>query len=348
MVSNMRYIFFFCLLALLSCGKNEFTLDFQLEKEITENYNVTYYATDVKGGVTIQAVASVRDGKCELKGITKRPTLVMISNRRALLPLVVVADRGDKIQIKGTDKQPFSWNVTGNTLNDEITLWRLENQGLITTQGIDSINASIEKFVGENPENPVSAILMLSYFRRKDDEKTYNDLMASLRKEARDSQLLSMLARSDQMFHYYSYPAKLHSLVMRSDKEGADTLRADSKNPVIMMFWQSAEGEKKEILDSLKNLGKEFPDSVRIIADVCLNSDSLAWRTAIRKDSIENIKRFWAPLGLADPAIMKMKVNATPYFIVFDKSGEQVYRGKEISEALKDYRELMNKKDSVK
>ena len=82
----------------MSCGRNRFTLDFDLNKEVTENYNVDYYATDVNGGVTVQAVASVREGRCVLDGYTKKPTLVYISRRNSMYPLVVYAEKGKKIK----------------------------------------------------------------------------------------------------------------------------------------------------------------------------------------------------------------------------------------------------------
>ena len=339
MVSKMLYIFLFVALFLTGCAKNEFKLDFQLSEDVTENYNVTYYAADTQGGLTVQAVASVREGKCELVGATKRPTIIYLTARRSNYPLVIYAQRGEKIEITGSSPNPLEWNVEGNEINREIGKWRIENAPLLLGNERDSVNLALKDFVADNG-NPAATLMMLSYFDRKADETLYSQLMASLKGEARDPQWLQIAARADQLSHYYSYPAKLESLVMRSNKEGADTLLADGKNPVLLLFWPNGYKERKEMMDSIKILRKELPDSVRIIADIYMDADSTSWRSAIRKDSIDDIKRFWAPQSLADPNVMKMKVTSLPYFLVFDKEGVQAYSGKDLGEAVNRYRQL--------
>ena len=344
MVSFMRYIFFFSLLFLMACGKNEFTLIFDMSQEITDNYNVTYYATDNKGGLTIQAVASVRDGKCELGGVTKLPTLVYITQRNSKLPLIVYATKGSKIKISGDNANPLQWLVEGNEINNELSDWRLKNKDLLLKNDADSINVAIGNYIENNPENPVSTLLMLCYYNRKVNERGYNTLMGQLKGNARNSEWSLLAARSDHLYNFYTYPARLESLVMRSDKEGSDTLLINQKDPVLLLFWQTGYSERKSLIDSLKVLEKELPDSALIIADICIDADSVAWKNAMKKDSLENIKRFWAPMGLADVAVTKFKVKTLPYFIVFDKDGNQTYSGSDLSDAIKDYREMENKK----
>lgn len=343
----MRYIFLFSLLLLMGCGKNEFTLDFELSSDVTDNYNVTYYATDEKGGITVQAVASIREGKCELKGLTKKPTLVFITERRSTIPMVLLANKGEKIEISGMDKNPLTWDVNGSEINSTLSEWRTDNYKILKENESDSVNIAVKNFVENNLESPVSTILMLCYYHRNHDEREYVSLMNSLKKDAKSPELLSLIGRSDQMIHSYSYPASLESIVMRAEENGRDTLYINHKNPVLFYFWQTGDENRKDIIDSIKALKKEFPDSSILIADICLDVDSVGWRNAIKKDSLEKIKRFWAPAGLVDYKIQKLKVDAIPYFIVFDMDGHQSYRGKDITEALKDYRELFNASDSV-
>lgn len=348
MVSIKRYIFFLPLFLLLSCSKSGFKFDFDLDKEISVNYNVTYYSKDEKGGATVQAVASVREGKCELEGMSLKPTLAYISTRKSSLPLVVYVQKGNVIKITGDEESPLSWNVKGNKINDKITSWRLENKDFLEENISDSINASIKSFVEINPDNPVSTILMLTYFNRDQDERGYNELMGLLEGEAREPLWLDMTARADQMFHIYSFPAKFQSLIMRGSEYGVDTFYADGRNPVLISFWQTGFSDKNVLIDSLKVLEKKLPDSIKNLADICLDIDSMGWRNSIRRDSLKVVKRFWTPLGLNDPTIQKLKVKALPYYIVFDKDGIQDYRGTELSEAIKTYRKLMSAKDTVK
>lgn len=341
-----RYIFFFLLFSLISCGKNEFNLDFDLSKDITDNYNVTYYATDVDGGKTVQAVASVREGVCQLKCVTKRPTVCFLTSRKSGLPLVIYASRGEKITIDGDGAEPLEWKVEGNDINKSMSEWRAENISVLLHNNTDSINNAVRNYVEENSGNPVSTLLMLSYFDRAADERGYEDLMASLNGKAKEDKWLILMGRTDQLYHNYFYPARLQSMIQRSHKGGTDTVAVDGKNPVILLFWQSGYTERKELMDSIKVLTKDYPDSVRIIADACLDVDSLEWRRSLRRDSLDDkIKRLWIPYGLTDPAVTKLKVTNIPYFIVFDREGYQSYRGKDLSAAMKEYRSLL--KDSL-
>ena len=74
-------------------------------------------------------------------------------------------------------------------------------------------------------------------------------------------------------------------------------------------------------MDSIRKLAAEYPDSTtRVIADICLETDSIAWKSPLRSDSIKAVIRGWVPAGLAD--------------------GNQRYRGSDPAEALSSFREV--------
>ena len=349
MLSIMRYIFLFLPLLFMGCKKSEFNLEFTLSSDVTDNYNVNYYATDTKGGITIQAVASVRNGKCSLKGVTKLPTVVYITSRTSLNPLILIAQSGEKIEISGEDKDPLAWQVEGSEINADLSKWRIENLETLQKNNADSVNLAVKTYVEENPRNPVSTILMLGYFHRHDDEREYADLMGSLSGEAKASQWLEMMGRTDQLDHRYFYPARLQSLIMKASEKGVDTLMVNGRDPLMLLFWQTGYSDRKNIIDSIKALEKEVKDTCLLLADVCLDVDSSAWRGAIRRDSLgENVKRFWTPAGVADPKMQKFKIDALPYFIVFDKEGNQNYRGADLASAMNEYRNLVEASDTTK
>lgn len=346
---SVSYIIFSILLFCSSCSKNEFNLEFNLSEDITENYNVTYYASSKKGGRTVQAVASVMNGRCLLKCITNLPTLVYLTNRNSNLPLVIYAEKGNKISITGKTNNPLSWDVEGNEINSSLSKWRIENEETLTTNDPAAINKTVAEFVDENKKDPVSIILMQSYFCRGEDEMGYIDLMAKLNNVSHRKRWLKLVSRSDQYDISLAYPARIESLVMRSPYGGADTLRFDGKNAGgILIFWQNDMKGKTELVDSIKTLVKEFPDSsARVISDINLDNDSVVWKNTVKRDSLKTVVRLWAPAGLADNTVRKLKVNGIPYFIVLEKDGSQAYRGKEFSDAKREFQKVINKKDSI-
>lgn len=348
MVSIKHYIFLLSLLILVGCNKSEFTLQFDLSENVTDNYNVTYYATDIKDGVTVQAVASVRNGKCELNGYTKKPTLIFITKRKSNVPLVAIVDRRQKLEFSGESDNPLEWKVAGNDINDSLSVWRINNFKVLQDNDADSVNLAVSEYVENHRESKISPILMLCYYHRESNERNYIDLMGSLKGEAKNPMWLSIVGRSDQLYHSYSYPASLESIVMRTAGKAKDTLYINHRDPVFFFFWQNNDDERKEMIDSIKALKRELPDTVLIMADIYMDIDSLIWKNSIKKDSLENIKRFWAPMGIMDNKVQKLKVPALPYYIVFDPEGLQAYRGPDLEEAMKEYRDIFNSTDSLR
>lgn len=339
------YLAFFLLLC--SCTKNEFNLVFNLDENITDNYNVTYYASSVEGGLTVQSVASVMKGKCQLKGITKLPTLVYITARRSSVPLVVYVEKGSSIDISGDSNQPFSWKATPGAINDSISKWRFENIEAFESKNQDEINSAVADYIVNHPSDPASLIILMSYFQRSDNEFQYIDLMSKMEVPDKEN-WIKLIGRADQLNTMLATPGRIENMVVRSSLGGTDTIRFDGEKPGFVLFWQNDLKERKTLIDSLKVLVKEFPDSSsRIIADINLDADSVIWKNSLKRDSLNKVMRLWSPAGLGDKAVMKLKVSAIPYFIVFDKNGNQSYRGIEIEEAMEKFRNIYNEKDSV-
>ena len=338
-------IFLISLLLLLgSCVKNEFMMTFLLPKNVNSNYEVTYYATAKNGGMTVHATASVMKGKCELKGITRMPTIIFIKSRNSSTPLVVYAERGQTIGFSGNDDVPVSWDVSGNKINEQLTDWRKKNIKALTSTNPDSVNVAVKRYVGENPSNPVSTILLLTYFSRATDELLYNQLWRELEGEAKENSWIELISRSDQLSQYVSNPAIFKSMVMRS-VNGPETLKVNDKGATLLFFRNSTIDQRKKYLDSIKALLKEYPDSAgREIADITLEADSTVWNSALRQDSLKKVSRLWVPAGLADTTVMRLNVPRLPYFIVLARDGKQKYRGDDIEKAFSEFRKIMKSK----
>lgn len=323
-------------------------MQFELPDDITENYNVTYYGTVSNGGVTVQAVASIMKGSCLLKGYTKLPTIVYLTSRNSLYPLVFYAKKGEKILISGTEKNPLEWTVGGDKINEELSLWRKDNLDLLKNDSTLGINASVSGFVEKNPGNPVSLILLLNYFNREQDEAGYSKLLSRLQVKIKKDNWLEIMSHASLLSFGEVPPAQMRSLIMRSDRNRIDTIRISGKEPMLIWFWNHLTTDRKQTLDSLKILLKEYPDtSKRIFADVYMDIDSLGWKNIIRRDTLKTYPRFWAPMAQMDPDLFLLKIKEIPYFIVFDSIGKQSYRGPDLAEAMKEFRKLHIATDSI-
>lgn len=341
MKRNLLIFYILIALAITGCKKNEFSLDFELPEDVSINVSASYHAADKRGGIQVEAVAPVSHGKGFLKGITRNPTLVYLNAGMSKVATMVYVERGDEIKVTGDNKRMETWKFSGNKLNEQWSEWRNENADTIATGTPKGINLAVAKYVYNHPSNPLSTLLLLTSFSRIEDEGLFRTLWYKLEGDALDPKWVELVSRADQPTMDLTPPAKMQSVIMRSAYNGVDTLRTDSVKASFFFFWNSGLTQRSEYIDSIKALAKEFPDSAsRIIADVCMEADSTAWRSPMRKDSLKKVNRLWAPAGMADSRLMILEVRQSPFFIVFSQDGNQRYRGSDISAALKEFRKL--------
>ena len=348
----MSKIFRFSLILILTllcaCGKNEFKLKFSLPKDYSSNIRLVYYASDKRGGMVIEAVATIMDGKGELRSPTSNPTLLYLY-AGGNVPTVVYVERHDEIEISGKESNAALWTIGGNRINEDLTLWRNAHATTLLSGTPKEINEAVADYVEENRDNPVSAILLLTAFSRSDDERQFLDLWYGLGEKAEKERWMKIVGRSDMLHSAIRHPGKLLSMAPRSLANGIDTIRPSAVAGTILFFWNNGMDSRKELMDSLKVLAKEYPDSsVRIIADISVDADSVSWRSPLRNDSVKNIARFWIPAGLADPRLMSLQVTKTPFFMVVTPDGYQSYRGDNVDDAMKAFRSLASKDSSSK
>lgn len=342
MIKILRTLSICMLLLSTGCIKNESKLLFDLPEEMNSTFRVMYYASDKRGGMALENVAVIAKGKGELKCPTRNPMLIYLYPATGKVdPIVLYAERGDEIKISGNSPDPSTWAIDGNDMARMLSAWRAANTATLKKNTPADTNKAVAQYVSGNPSSPLSPFLLLTVFSRRDDETLFRRLWYSLDAEALGKNWSRLAARADIPSGSVATPGRLKSMALRSLANGIDTIRPDSADATLLFFWNNGMADRRLRFDSIKALAKEFPDSSsRIIADVCLDPDSLGWRAPLRSDSLERVARLWAPAGLADRRLMALGVPRTPFFIVFSHDGHQRYRGDDISEAFSAFRKL--------
>ena len=344
-----------CLMALMlgGCVKNEFNIDFEFPKDHIGNYLISYYAWDKRGGRWIEHTASVQDGMATAHGVTRLPTIVYISDASSPSnSMMVYVERGDRIKVTGEGRDMASWTVKGNKLSERWSEWR--KTAYPKKNDAKAFRKSIEEYVGKNPKDELSAILLLMEWNRREDPEGFVRLWNSIDRDARGNQLVEMCGAADMLGVEftatadgdleYARDSKVKSLVLRSRDNGTDSLRFD--RPAILYFYFNNDNARRDALDSLKALSRSYPDSSRrIIADIYMDSDSLTWINAIRRDSLKGAVRAWQPRGVIEDDMVSMGVVRVPWFIVKDKDAKEAYTGDDLAEAVTAFRKLAGKPD---
>ena len=86
------------------------------------------------------------------------------------------ARKGDKIKNYRRGSDPYSWNISGNRLTEEWNVWRLDNKTVLSSGDYSKINTAVEKYVKANQDNPLSTLLLLIYFNRREDDSRFRGL----------------------------------------------------------------------------------------------------------------------------------------------------------------------------
>lgn len=344
-MNRVAFFIIFSLGFLLSaCSKKEFKLEFELPESLHANYTVIYYASDKRGGVNVETVAAISHGKASLACMAVNPTLLYLFTNPDY-PIVIYAEKGDKITISGTKPNPATWSVDGNDINRQLSAWRNGNADILASNDPKKINGAVEKYVLKNPSSEISPILLLTYFSRYADDEAFRRLWGKLDGEARSPKWPQMIGRADIPTGAAAAPARMRSIAMRTLGNGLDTLKISKAKASLFLFWNNGIDKRKEVFDSIKSLARAFPDSAsRLIVDVCMDADSLSWRSPLRSDSLKKVVRAWAPAGMADETLMKLGVTVSPLYLVISPDGRQRYHGQDRAEAFREFRKIMAEK----
>ena len=315
------------LLTLASCVKNEFRVEFKLPAGVNESYTMLYYVSDSEKGWLYDQVAVVQQGKCQMKGMTRNPTLIYVFQGAQEPGVVIYAERGDKIEITGDSSSPASWTVSGNDINATLSTWRAENRNALSAHDNKKVNEAVAKYVKTHPDDPVSAILLEVYYDRSLDTAGFESLFKSLKGEASDVRWMELISRSDLLGGFEPLKQTAAPLILRTAGNGADTI-GFNEQPALLYFQYNNYDARKDDVSKMKELLKERTDSGKPqIVSVSLENDSSSWRYQARMDSLKGAVVAWMPLAFADPAAVALGVEKAPCYIVVGKKGKILYRG---------------------
>lgn len=300
------------------CTKPRFILEFDLPADIYAGYNIQYYASSSTQSKWYETVAMVQQGKGKMELPLGNPAVVEL--QAGPKTIYLYAERGDKFKISGKSDDIFTWSVEGNDISHDWSVWRNANAAALAAGNSKEINAAVGEYVKKNPSDPLSALLLLFDYNRKENNEGFLKLWKLLKGEAAMEKWITLSGRTDLLDNHPVMVAdkkKKHTLILKSFGNGADTI-VTGKVPVAILFRRNGDMNKKEMLDSLRALRKSHPDSAKyIIADVCFDPDSLSWAAPLASDSLQKIIRAWNPLAEADSAIRALGVEKTPTLLIF-------------------------------
>lgn len=323
-------------LIVCSCGKSEFLVHFELSPDVIENYRLVYYTSDKEKGWISENVAVVTQGKGEVKGITRLPTIVYVYYSGSRPSVAFYAERGDKITIKGKDADPAKWEIDGNDINEEWSAWRQKHASQLADPSGHGANKAVEEYVKQNSDNPLSLILLMTSYDRRLDEAGFMKLWNTLGEEAKRGKWLQLFNRSDLPGLTPASSGNAAKLTFLANPDSVVRFSARDSRKTLFWFRRNNDyNERQTTLDSLRSFFREKEKNVARIALVSFDTDSASARRSFDMDSIPGSLKLWSPEGEVAESSLALGVRETPWFAVINSSGKVIYGGVDIVEALK-------------
>lgn len=339
------------LLLVVSCREKEFSVEFDMNPEIEANYRILYYASDRHGGRWIETSAPIHQGKFIVDCPTVNPTIVYVFRTNLSEPeTFFYAERGDKIKITGESQSPAEWKIRGNKITDRLNEWQLANLNNIRGRNPEAVNKAVASFIEKNKGSEIGPLLLLLWYDRGKDPKGFVRLWNMMDEKLRKEPITDLIAAPDLLSSPLSFDSKgnaslapgethFQSLTVRAPGKGRDILRitAPGRKRSLVYFWRLGDPDRQAIVDSLRNLSRRHrsDSTLYLFADICLDSDSIRWKNTLPFDSLENVRRCWWPAGAATPEAVRLGIGNLRTFVVFGPKGEVIYKGDEISEAIR-------------
>ena len=162
-------LFISAIITLTSCEAEDFTINGDLSELGTQNLRMVYITSDAIKSNWQPAV----DHKFSFTGISKELTVVEIFNRQMEVLARAAVKNGDKIEVAGNMREPYSIEVTGTKINKDWSGFINKYADLLTKRNKPAFDIEVEKYVRANPDNLVSALLIAyNYANASNIEKT--------------------------------------------------------------------------------------------------------------------------------------------------------------------------------
>lgn len=343
---RFNWIFIFIVAALLgSCTKNEFKIKGSLEGAGTQNLRFVYYASDDKKGLVMESVVPVVNGVFDYSGIIRNPSIIWIFKPDHTLLNVLYVERGNEMTVTGKIDSPYAWKVTGNELQEALSKWQSDNEGMLMGRDAATTSKAVAKYVKENPTDKLSALLLMSMYSDKNRVDERKELWDSLDEDIRDEDLLNAVTGMRQYIINQASKAKVHQMSFCSFADTMTVFSPRKSKVSVLYLWRIKEEHHKTDITALKKIADKYTKAKQLqIADINLDRDTSLWRRDARVDSVDKWERMWAVGAEMNKSISRLNVPRTPYFIVVDSTGTQIYRGDVPSEMENAINRVINKK----
>lgn len=316
--------------AVSACGSSDdFRVLGTVENLGTQNLRVVYRTDKGVESFTTTAI----DGQFSFTGQSPKETLVEVfTTDRAPLGYVVIKN-GQTVKARFNRDNRYDMTLKGNGVSSDLAGFMRDNAGVLSSGSDEEVNGLVAEYVGDHTGDMVSTVLLLTQFRAGGHEAEADSLFDLIDHEARPGYLCDAVrgAINERLRYDLSTPVVPFDMFT-----SADTLM--SFNPqdaaVSMLVFTSRESERdREFVGAVGDIYRKHKGEPEVcLVDISLSTDTAAWHASVAGDSARWVQA-WVPGGVAAPGVSLLRIPRTPYYVVADSAGTQIYRGPSMDEA---------------
>lgn len=325
------------------CSDNDrFTLTLTVKGLGQQSVTMTYYAD---GSVNQTVAQPDKDNLIHFTGRAAEPALVELSLTAGDRPLaMLVARNGEKIKCELDLDNPASVTVKGCKASEQLAAFVRDNADLIARGDRMALNARIKDFVVANPGSVASTALLVAWFDLDGDAALADSLMNTLSRDSRPYNLIENFNSVMAFRAQNAYKNNVTSFTLVGAKDSLYTLTPRKSAYTLLAFTGADHTRRDTLTGVLRDLARDYPSRRLKIVEVSMLADSTQWRAETRRDSAR-WDRTWVPGSAAAIAIQRLQVTRTPFFIVADSLGAQLYRSRSVSNARRFIQSLYPEED---
>ena len=311
---------------LMACDNSHFKVDGEIANLDGGTVKVIFHGDS---DVVDEKVNLDKNGHFTFTGAATQPALVSILDNKGESVATVVAVNGDHLKLKGDASKPMGIKVKGNKLNEEWQLFRDEHAAFYTDPNPGRLNAAIEKYVREHPDDLLSTVLLVADYCDYSDRDKVDKMLKSINTKVRPESLTQAFTGNKPSAGKKNLP-RLMTLNLWKHGGGFEEIKLTDR-VVILALWANPQPNRQELTTKMRDIIESSDPAISVI-DILAESDTLKWHKTIAG---EDWPHYWAPGGPLEQGIQLLGITTMPWFAVTDSTGMVVYSGPNFDEAKK-------------
>lgn len=320
----LRISALFTIVILWGCSHSDrFVLQATIEGIGVQSVTLTFYAD---GRVNKLELIPNEKGVVKFVSSATTPTVAELSltstgETLALIPV----ENGHKIKVTFPIANPLDITAKGYKPAEQMAEFISANAQVIQNSDFKVLNAAIKEFVIANPSSLASTCLMTTRFELEGYTQLADSLINLIDPEARPANIVENFNAVMTFRAKDSLKQPVRTMNLSGVKDSLYSYTPSGQGITLLAFTGSSNSGRDSIARVLGRVAGQYPAKKVRVLEISLNPDSARWRRQARADSARWDHAWVAGSGAA-LSIEQLHVTRTPYFIVADSMGKQLYR----------------------